>query len=59
MDFYLRKVDNGQMLVPEGYRVILKDGGEEIELGSIGIKHGAGAAYYWAWGIDHHPDAKL
>jgi hypothetical protein len=34
MDLYLRKSDQGQ-LGPEIYRVILKDDGDEVEIGSI------------------------
>jgi hypothetical protein len=34
MDLYLRKSDHGQ-LGPEIYRVILKDDGDEVEIGSI------------------------
>ena len=34
MDLYLRKSDQGQ-LDPEIYRVILKDDGDEVEIGSI------------------------
>ena len=45
MDLYLRKSDQGQ-LDPEGYRVILKDDGDEVEIGSISVKHSASAAYF-------------
>jgi hypothetical protein len=51
MDLYLRKSDQGQ-LGPEIYRVILKDDGDEVEIGSISVQHSAGAAYYWKWAID-------
>jgi hypothetical protein len=51
MDLYLRKSDREQ-LGPEIYRVILKDDGEEVEIGSISVQHSAGAAYYWKWAID-------
>ena len=44
MDLYLRKSDQGQ-LGPEIYRVILKDDGDEVEIGSISVKHSASAAY--------------
>jgi hypothetical protein len=37
---------------PEIYRVILKDDGDEVEIGSISVKHSAGATYYWSWAID-------
>ena len=40
MDLYLRKSDQGQ-LDPEGYRVILKDDGDEVEIGSISAQHSA------------------
>jgi hypothetical protein len=50
MDLYLRKSDDGQ-LGPEIYRVILKDDGDEVEIGSISVKHSASAAYYWSWAI--------
>jgi hypothetical protein len=45
MDLYLRKSDQGQP-GPEGYRVILKDDGDETEIGSISVQHSAGAEYY-------------
>ena len=32
----------------DNYRVILKLDGDEVEIGSIGIQHGAA----WTWGID-------
>jgi hypothetical protein len=51
MDLYLRKSDQGQ-LGPEIYCVILKDDGDEVEIGSISVQHSAGAAYYWNWAID-------
>ena len=38
MDLYLRKSDRGQ-LAPEIYRVILKDDGDEVEIGSISLQH--------------------
>ena len=37
MDLYLRKSDQGQ-LGPEIYRVILKDDGDEVEIGSISLQ---------------------
>ena len=43
MDLYLRKSDQGQ-LGPEIYRVILKDDGDEVEIGSISVQHSAGAS---------------
>ena len=46
MNLYLRKVVHPQ--AHDNYRVILKRGGDEVEIGSIGIQHGAA----WAWGID-------
>jgi hypothetical protein len=51
MDLYLRKSDHG-LLGPEIYRVILKDDGDEVEIGSISAQHSAGAEYYWKWAID-------
>ena len=51
MDLYLRKVEHGRQS-PEGYRVILKDDGDEVEIGSIGIQHSASAQFYWKWAID-------
>jgi hypothetical protein len=43
MDLYLRKSDDGQ-LGPEIYRVVLKDDGDEVEIGSISVKHSASTA---------------
>ena len=51
MDLYLRKSDHGQ-LGPEIYRVILKDDGDEVEIGSISVQHSASAQYYSKWAID-------
>jgi hypothetical protein len=51
MDLYLRKSDDGQP-GPEIYRVILKEDGDEVEIGSISVQHSAGAEYYWKWAID-------
>ena len=51
MDLYLRKVIHNQS-APEIYRVILKDDGDEVEIGSISIQHSASAQYYWKWAID-------
>jgi hypothetical protein len=45
MDLFLRKVIHPQ--AHDNYRVILKDHGAEIELGSIGVQHEG-----WVWGID-------
>jgi hypothetical protein len=50
MDLYLRRVIHLQ--AHDNYRVILKDGGDEIEIGSIGIQHAAGARSFWRWAID-------
>ena len=50
MDLYLRKVVHAQ--ARDNYRVILKDDGQEIEIGSIGIQHAAGAHTFWQWAID-------
>src|SRR5262249_33451857 len=46
MNLYLRKVVHPQ--AHDNYRVILKREGDEFEIGSIGIEHGAA----WRWGID-------
>ena len=46
MNLYLRKVVHPQ--AHDNYRVILKLDGDEVEIGSIGIQHGA----KWTWGID-------
>ena len=46
MNLYLRKVVHPQ--AHENYRVVLKLDGNEFEIGSIGIQHGAA----WRWGID-------
>ncbi len=51
MDLFLRRVIHPQAI--DNYRVILKDGGEEFEVGSIGIQHGAGARIFWRWAIDN------
>ena len=51
MDLYLRKVIHNQS-APDGYRVILKDDGDKVEIGSISVQHSAGAEYYWKWAID-------
>lgn len=50
-DLYLRKV-TGHPQARDNYRVILKDHGEEIELGSIGIQNLIEARTGWRWGID-------
>ena len=36
----------------ESYRVVLKDGVSETEIGSIGPQHQAGAVTRWVWTID-------
>jgi hypothetical protein len=46
MDLFLRKVIHPQ--ASDNYRFILKREGDEVEVGSIGIQHGAA----WSWGID-------
>ena len=54
MTLYLRKVIHPP--AHDNYRVILKRDGDEFEIGSIGIQHGAA----WTWGIDtRHPDARF
>jgi hypothetical protein len=45
MDLFLRKVRNPQ--ARDSYRVIMKDNGEDIEIGSIGTRLSE-----WHWGID-------
>jgi len=50
-DLYLRKV-TGHPQARDNYRVILKDHGEEIELGSIGIQNLTEGRRGWRWGID-------
>ena len=50
MDLYLRRVIHLQ--AHDNYRVILEDDGDEIEIGSIGIQHAAGARSFWRWAID-------
>ena len=49
MDLYLRKVIHNQS-APDGYRVILKDDGDKVEIGSISVQHSAGGS--WSWAID-------
>lgn len=49
-DLYLRKVNHPQ--ASDNYRVVLKEHGDEIELGSIGIQNLVGARQGWRWGID-------
>jgi hypothetical protein len=44
-DLFLRKVIHPQ--AADNYRVILKDDGTEIEIGSIGVQFDG-----WTWGID-------
>jgi hypothetical protein len=36
----------------DNYRVIARVDGDEIEIGSIGIRLGAGTSEGWTWGID-------
>jgi hypothetical protein len=50
MDLYLRKVSHPQ--AHDNYRVLLKDDGLALEIGSIGIQHGSGATEDWLWAID-------
>jgi hypothetical protein len=45
MDLFLRKVIHPQ--AHDNYRVILKEDGLEIEIGSIGVQFDG-----WMWGID-------
>jgi hypothetical protein len=51
VDLYLRKSEHGQQS-PDIYRVILKDDGDAVEIGSISVQHSASAQYYWKWAID-------
>ena len=46
MNLYLRKVIHPQ--AHDNYRVILKNDGDEVEIGSIGIQDGSA----WTWSID-------
>jgi hypothetical protein len=48
---YLRKVIHSQAI--DNYRVILKNDGLEIEVGSIGIQHGSGGTEHWVWAINN------
>jgi hypothetical protein len=45
MNLFLRKVIHPH--ADDRYRVILKDDGDDIQLGSIGVQFGV-----WRWGID-------
>jgi hypothetical protein len=45
MDLFLRRVIHPQSR--DNYRVVVKDGGDEIEVGSIGVRFDG-----WSWGID-------
>jgi hypothetical protein len=47
---YLRKIP--ALHARNAYRVILKEDGDEIELGSIGIVNTLGTNWKWHWGID-------
>jgi len=51
MDLFFHKVIHPQ--ARDNYRVLFKDDGVEIEVGSIGIQHGSGTAEGWVWGIDN------
>ena len=50
MDLFLRKIIYPQP--HDDYRVVLKDDGLEIEIGSIGIRYGSGTTQGWTWAID-------
>jgi hypothetical protein len=50
MDLFLRRVIHPQSR--DNYRVVLKENGDEIEIGSIGVQYGLGATAGWKWGID-------
>jgi hypothetical protein len=45
MDLFLRREIHPQSR--DNYRVVLKEDGDEIEIGSIGVQFDG-----WAWGID-------
>ena len=48
----LRKV-TGHLHAPNAYRVVLTlDGGEELEIGSIGHQVGNYMREFWSWGLD-------
>jgi hypothetical protein len=49
-DLILRKVIHPQ--ARDNYRVILKDDGDEIEIGSIGVKIFTSSDTAWTWSID-------
>jgi hypothetical protein len=51
MDLFLRKVIHAQ--ARDNYRVILRDEGLEVEVGSIGIQRGTEGSEFWSWGIDN------
>jgi hypothetical protein len=46
MNLFLRRVRHPQTL--DNYRVMLKDNGDDIEIGSIGVQFNC-----WAWAIDY------
>jgi hypothetical protein len=50
IDLFLRQVRHPQ--ARDNYRVIAKVDGDEIEIGSVGVRLGAGIAEGWTWGID-------
>src|SRR5882672_6914363 len=50
MDLYLRKVIHPQ--AKDNYRVVLKQDGTEVEIGSIGTAFHRTAMPTWRWGID-------
>jgi hypothetical protein len=52
MDLFLRRVIHPQSR--DNYRVVVKDGGDEIEVGSIGVRFDG-----WSWGNRYgHSDAR-
>src|SRR5258708_22024522 len=50
MDLFVRTLNHPQ--VRDGFHVVIKVDGEEMEVGSIGVRHGVGTAEGWVWGID-------
>lgn len=50
MDLYLRKVAHPQ--AKNSYRVVLKQDGTEVEIGSIGTTFRTEVTPIWTWGID-------
>ena len=49
-DLYLRKVIHPQ--ARDNCRVILKNDGVDIEIGSVGVQQGSAGTEHWTWAID-------